>query len=148
MVCSVTRFHYHEGKKRKPLYGFSWQGLHYPWAFHAQMPQQIVSVPRGTFTSSLSPPDVLQWLSDKRDMSRDSHVTISPLLSYSNSISWLLPYWTKSWERVFWDNKITAVVDDVMGICMASLSFTEPHNHKASHSYSCFFCLFVFVNTC
>lgn len=70
--------------------------------------------------------------SDKRDMSWDSHVTVSPLLSYSISFSWLLPNRTNSWWSISCDNKITAAVDDVMGVCVASLSFTEPHNHKAS----------------
>lgn len=35
--------------------------------------------------------------SDKRDMSGDSHVTASPLLSYSIIVSWLLPNQTNSW---------------------------------------------------
>ncbi len=80
--------------------------------------------------------------SDKRDMSGDSHVTVSPLLSYSISVSWLLPNRTNSWWSVSCDNKITAEVDDVMGICVASLSFTEPHNQKASKQ------VFSYVNTC
>lgn len=42
------------------------------------------------------------------------------------------PNRTNSWWSVSCDNKITAVVDDVMGVCVASLSFTEPHNQKAS----------------
>lgn len=137
IACSVTRFHYHD--KSKSFSRFSWQGLHYPWAFHAQMPHQIVSVPRGTYMLLISSrcsamtqkvikgtcPGIVMWplhLCCRIPSSSGGcfliELTVGEVFVVTAKLQQRLRMW------------------GVLVVCKASLSFGEPHDQKAFFSYN------------